>query len=750
MGYVSKESKITGAIVILQILIFYKVIKFKKNIILAGLAMSFFSYNAVAQKSGGGLSKGKYTALVNPFIGTAPLLDTKIIGYTPSADMRVWAGLVFPGSSVPNAMVQLSPMTKYRSGAGYEYEDKEILGFTHTNKGHWNLCHIPLLPVPEGASFPYKSSFSHDQEKASPAYYEVYLKEYNVQVRLTSTLRCGVHEYIFKNNKGRKVLFDLGRANNQVDDWQIKQEGSNLVSGFQRTGGEKIYFYATLSSPIEKLDTKDIAKSGGYSLVNIKDGDTKPVTVKIALSFVSIENAAENLKTEVGDKNLIKVFEEGSAKWENLLSKIQVKGGNDQQNVMFYSMLYRSFLWPALRSDLNGQFTDEAGKVRKENYHYYTLPSLWDDYRNKLVLLSIVSPDVTNDVINSIINEGEIKGFIPTFFHGDHAASFIAGSYMRGIRNYDVKKAYELLLNNAYKEGGTRPHISEYIAKGYVTEQDIKDPKIETKANAGVTKTLEYAYDDHALSLLAKELNDTEHYNDLVKRSKNYANVFDKSSTFMRGKLADGTWVTPFNPEFPYYEYMFREANAWQLSFFVPHDMSGLVKLYGGEKPFEAKLDEFFTKPWNPNYIAWNISGFIGQYCHGNQPDHEAPFSYYFVNKPEKSQKRIDEILDTMYGIGPEKLAMSGMDDAGEMSSWYVFGALGLYPLSPADPEYIVTVPIFKEVVWTTPGGKKVTIKNPNGKRNLEAIKVNGSKIDGYFIPHNLFKNGGEIQVITK
>ena len=710
----------------------------------------FVSLNAMSQTTGGGPSMGKNTALVNPFIGTAPLLDTKIIGYTPPADMRVWAGLVFPGSSVPNAMVQLSPMTKYRSGAGYEYEDTSILGFTHTNKGHWNLCHIPLLPVPDGASFPYKSSFSHNQEKASPAYYEVYLKDYEVQVKLTSTLRCGVHEYSFKNNKDRKVLFDLGKANNHVDDWQIKQEGSNTVSGFQRTGGEKIYFYATLSSPIEKLDIKDITKSGGYALVNIKDGDSKPITVKIALSFVSIENAAENLKVEVGNKNFTSIFEKGSKEWENLLSKIQVKGGNKQQNVMFYSMLYRSFLWPALRSDVNGQFTDEAGKVRKENYHYYTLPSLWDDYRNKLVLLSIFSPDVTADIISSMINEGQIKGFMPTFFHGDHAASFIAGSYMRGIRNYDVKKAYELLLNNAYKEGGIRPHIAKYIEKGYVPEQDIKNPNVETKANAGVTKTLEYAYDDYALSLLAKELKDTDHYNDLSKRAKNYANVFDKSSTFMRGRLADGTYITPFNPEFPYYEYMYREANAWNVSFYVPHDMKGLVQLYGGDKPFEAKLDQLFTKPWNPNYIAWNISGFIGQYCHGNQPAHEAPFSYYFVNKPEKSQKRIDEILETMYGIGPEKLAMSGMDDAGEMSSWYVFGALGLYPLSPADPEYIVTVPIFKEVTWTTPAGKKVTIKNPNGKRNLKAININGSISDGYFVPHSLFKNGGKIEIVTK
>lgn len=724
-------------------------LQIKKNIAVALLSATLLGFNAQAQEAGGGLSTGKYTALVNPFIGTAPLLDTKIIGYTPPADMRVWAGLVFPGSSVPNAMVQLSPMTKYRSGAGYEYEDTEILGFTHTNKGHWNLCHIPLLPVSAGKSFPFKSSFSHSQEKASPAYYEVYLKDYDVQVKLTSTLRCGIHEYTFKNNKGRKVLFDLGKANNNVDDWQIKQEGSNAVSGFQRTGGEKVFFYATFSSAIDKLDTKDLSKSNGYTLVNIKDGDNNPVTVKIALSFVSSENAKQNLNAEAESKTFATVFQEGSNAWENLLSKIEVKGGTKQQNVMFYSMLYRSFLWPALRSDVNGQFTDVADKVRKEDYMYYTMPSFWDDYRNKLVLLAIVSPEVTNDIINSVIDEGEIKGFIPTFFHGDHAASFIAGSYLRGIKDYDIKKAYKLLLNNAYKDGGTRPFINEYIAKGFISDPDIKNPQIETKASAGVSKTLEYAYDDHALALLAKELNDTEHYNDLKKRSKNYTNVFDKSTNFMRGKLADGSWITPFNPEFPYYEYMYREANAWHVSFFAPHDMNGLVKLYGGAKPFEAKLDEMFATPWNPEYIAWNLSGFIGQYCHGNQPGHEAPFSYYFVDKPEKSQKRIDEILETMYGIGPEKLAMSGMDDAGEMSSWYVFGALGLYPLSPADPEYIVTVPIFEEVTWTVNSGKKLTITNPKGGRNLKEIKVNGKKNKGYFISHDLFKNGGKIELIT-
>ncbi|MFH6999357.1 GH92 family glycosyl hydrolase [Flavobacterium sp. FlaQc-57] len=710
--------------------------------------------------------QGRYTSLVNPLIGTAPLLDTRIIGYVPPANLEVWAGLVFPGSSLPNAMVQLSPVTEFGTGAGYKYEGKNIFGFAHTNKGHWDFCHIPILPVPDGggsiagSDHPFGSSFSHDQEKASPAYYEVCLKDYNVHVKLSSTLHCGIHEYTFKNNKKRKVLFYLGKANHGVDNWTIKQEGTNAVSGFQQTIGQKIYFYATLSSPIETIQLEKLGQNDGYSLVTIKDIDNKPVTLKIALSYVSVANAIENLNSEIGDKNFEEIFQEGSAVWENLLSKIQVKGGSAQQNIMFYSMLYRSFLWPALRSDVNGQFTDDSGKVRKENYRYYTLPSLWDDFRNKLVLLSIFSPDVTSDVISSMINTGDINGYIPTFFHGDHGASFIAGSYMRGIRNFDIAKAYRLLLNNAYLPGNEEPkdtrwkrgreYLEEYINKGFVPELYVSNPNTYTdNATSGVTKTLEYAYDDHALSLLAKELQDTEHYNDLVARSKNYVNVFDKSTTFMRGRLGNGAWVTPFNEELPYFKYMYREANAWHLSFYVPHDMQGLVNLYGASK-FEDKLDLFFTKKWNPNYAFANLSGFIGQYCHGNQPDHEAPFSYYFINKPEKSQKFIDEILDTMYGIGDEKLAMCGMDDAGEMSSWYVFGALGLYPLSPADPEYIVTVPIFDEVLWITPSGKAVTIKNPNKKRSMEAIKVNSSKINSYFISHDLFLSGGEIEITTK
>ncbi|MGS2739066.1 GH92 family glycosyl hydrolase [Sinomicrobium sp. M5D2P17] len=688
------------------------------------------------------------TSYVNPFIGTAPLTDPEMIGYTPPKNWRVWAGLVYPGSSLPNAMVQLSPVTEYGSGAGYEYEDSEILGFTHTNKGHWNLCNIPVLPVSGNARHPFSSSFDHKEEDASPAYYEVLLKDYNVKVRLSSTLRCGIHEYTYKDTTDRKVVLDLGRANNQVSDWEIQLIGKNRLEGFQQMGKEKIYFSAIVSDEIENLEKKNEGKSGGYTLVQLKDGN-QPVVLKIGLSFVSTDNAAENLKKEIGNKSLDDICKEGVETWEKLLSSISVAGGTDRQKELFYTSFYRAFLWPALRSDNNGEFTDEAGNKRKEDFGYYTIPSLWDTYRNKLVLLALVSPDVTEDVIKSLTDRGEIRGFIPTFFHGDHAAAFITGSYLRGIEDFDVKKAYELLLNNAYKEGGTRPFITEYIEKGYISDPQIDDPNVESKGKAGVSKTLEYAYDDYALAQLAKVMNDSVHYKDLIKRSKNYTNVFDPSVNFMRGRLENGQWIKPFNPQYPYYEYMYREANAWQVSFYAPHDMPGLVELYGGQKEFENKLDSLFEVPWNPDHIARNVSGFMGQYCHGNQPDHEAPFAYYFADKPYKSQQVIDDILENYYGVGEDGLALVGMDDAGEMSSWYVFAAMGLYPLSPADPEYLVTVPVFDSVDLNFKGHKPVFLQKISEGRKLEEIRIDGKKSNSFFVPHQLFGEGGKLEILT-
>ncbi|SDH47644.1 GH92 family glycosyl hydrolase [Chitinophaga filiformis] len=706
-----------------------------------GLAMLFAATSGKAQSS------TSYTKYVNTFVGTAPLTDPKILGYQLPEGWRSWAGLTFPGSSLPNAMVQLSPMTEYGSGAGYEYEDTVILGFTHTNKGHWNLCNIPILPLSHpGEKF--GSRFSHKKESASPGFYQVYLDDYDVNVNLTSTLRCGYHQYSYKNNTGRQILFDLAKANNRISDWHIEQVGKSALQGYQRAGGN-IYFYAVLNTNIEKLDKTAEGQRNGYAIVHLADGSKGPVELKIGISFVSTENAKQNLEQEIGNKSFADIRNEANRKWETLLSTIQVKGGTEKQRRMFYSCLYRSFLWPALRSDVNGEFTDAKGKVVKGNFNYYTEPSLWDTYRNKDVLLGLVTPQVTLDVVKSMKEVGDKTGFIPTFFHGDHGASSIAGAYLRGIDNFDVKGTYEILLRNANVEGA-RPHLKEYIEKGYISDPDIADPHVETKAAAGVSKTLEYSYDDYSLAQIAKKLGDTANYRTLMARSKNYRNMFDPGTRFMRGRLADGSWIKNFNPQYPYYEYMYREANAWQVSFFAPHDMKGLIDLYGGPKGFESKLDSLFTVPWNPHYIARNVETMIGQYCHGNQPDHEAPFAYYFIGKPEKSQKMIDTILNSLYGIGDDGIALCGMDDAGEMSAWYVFSSSGLYTFSATDPEYLVTVPLFDEVTWKTSTGKRLTLTKKGKGRALTAIKVNGKEQKGYFVPHDLFRNGGKIEIVTK
>ncbi len=720
------------------------------------LALGIFSCAKVVPPAGtsrAGHASGGPGQYVNPLIGTAAFTDPKLVGYVTPPDWHgVWAGLAFPGSALPNAMVQLSPITEFNTGSGYQYEDSVIQAFAHTNKGHWNLCHLPVLPVVGAANARggYSSRFSHATETAAPGYYGVTLKDYNVRVRLTSTLRGGLHQYYYPQPQDRSIVFKLGRSNENVNDWAIEKVSATAVQGFQKTGDQTAYFYAQLNADIQDVTIRGKGTKEGLAVVRLVDGGSKPVELRLGLSFVSMQNAQQNLAKELGTRSFEEVQRAAAATWNQLLTRVAVKGGTAQQQTMFYTCLYRSFLWPALRSDTNGEYSDVKGKVCKADFQYYTLPSLWDTYRNKDVLMSMLAPGVTTDIIKSMQDIGHKTGFIPTFFHGDHAASFVAGAYQRGVTNFDVQDVYRLLLHNANAEGGTRPHIKEYIDKGYIATTEVAAPNVETPGSAGVSKTLEYAYDDYAVAQLAQALHDTAQYRTLMARSKNYRNVFDPSTKFMRGRQANGQWVKNFNPQYPYYEYMYREANAWQVSFFAPHDMPGLVALYGGAQPFEAKLDSLFTVPWNPAYIARNVSGFIGQYCHGNQPDHETPFSYYFVGKPEKSQRRLDEIMAKFYNTGEKGLAFSGMDDAGEMSAWYVFSAAGLYPLSAADARYIVTMPVFDEVRWTMPSGKVLTVKKSGPSRSLSTIRVNGATNPGYFVPHQLFNTGGQLEVVAQ
>ncbi len=681
---------------------------------------------------------------VNPLLGTATLWDPKDLGFVPTH--RTWGAEVFPGASLPNAMVQLSPVTQFHSGSGYQYEDTVIYGFIHTSKGHWNLCNIPLMPATGNIDADdYKSSFSHKNESAHPGYYQVYLERYGINAELTSTLRCAFHKYTFKQGAAKKLIADLALSNERVRSWDIRLEGENVFTGFQQAG-EKMYFYAVTNHKIKNIDSLKKGKKT-VPVINFVD-ENKPLEIQIGFSFVSVKNAKENLDKEMLGKSFQQVRNEATQTWSNLLSKISVAGGTERQKGIFYSCLYRSFLWPALRSDINGDFTDISGKVVNKGFNYYTEPSLWDDYRNKLILLGLLSPKVTNDVIKSLIDKGNINGFMPTFFHGDHASVFITGSYLRGLRDFDVNNAYKLMLKNATVEG-TRKYVDEYNTKGYISELEVANPVTETVTKAAVTKTLEYAYDDYAVAQLARELKDTANYRMLMKRTGNYKNVFDPSTGFMRGRLANGDWVKNFNPYYPYYEYMYREANAWQSSFFVPHDVNGLIGLYKGKHAFELKLDSLFSIPWK-GYEAYNISGFIGQYCQGNQPDHSYPFLYYFVDKQQKSQVLLDSIMNHFYDLGKDKLAYAGMDDAGEMSSWYVFNAMGFYPFSPADPKYIVSVPLFNKVSITLDNQKVYTIVKKNQGKKISSINYSGKIIKDYFITDKDLKQGKQLIITTQ
>ena len=712
--------------------------------------------------------KRSYTDYVNPFLGTETLWDRRELGFEPTR--RTWGAEVFPGSSLPNAMVQLSPVTMFRAGAGYQYEDTLIYGFSHTNKGHWNLNYIPVMPVTgKVAADDYASGFSHENESARPAYYQVFLNRYGINVELTSSLRCAYHRYTATKDQNMSFLVNLPRSNEKVTDRSINQEESNAFSGYQEAG-EKIFFYAVTNRSISHIDSiksehnriiGDNPEAAGAERHSHTDyrkfaipvvafspsENNNPLEIKIGFSFVSIEGAKNNLMAEIMTKSFEQVKEDGDKIWNKLLGKIDVSGGTQEQQRTFYSTLYRSMLWPALRSDVDGRFTDEQGQIVNKGFQYYTIPSFWDDYRNKLILLGMLSPQLAGNVIGSCIDRGKISGFMPHFFHGDHASVFVTGSYLRGIKNFNVQEAYNLMLKNATVEGPARPFLQEYIEKGYISELDLIRPDIDTEAKASVTKTQEYAYDDYAVALMAKSLGDRKNYNLMMSRSKNYTRLYDASTGFMRGRLENGEWVKDFDPCFPYYHYMYREATGWQSAFFAPHDTPHLIEMFGGPGKFETKLDSLYSIPWK-GYEAHNLSGFIGQYCHGNQPDHAYPFLYYFIGKPEKSQAVIDTLLNHFYNMGEHQLAYAGMDDAGEMSSWYVLSAIGLYTYSPADPSYIVSVPLFDKVVFNL-GEKSFTIKKQGESRSLKSIEYDGKKIDSYFIRHDDLLQGKELIIYT-
>ncbi len=691
---------------------------------------------------------------VNPFLGTTVLTNSADLGYVPH--WRTWNGLNAPAATVPFAMVQAGPITTYGSGSGYEYEVKTIKAFAQTSNTQWGRQNIPLMPL-EGNGFTaddFASTFSHDKESAHPGYYQVFLERYHINAELTAARRCAYYQFTYQGGQEKKLAFDLVHAGGGSSSWDLQPAGDHAVSGKQ--GG--LYFYAVMNHRIKSIDTykrdrnqPNIPRSGqgagGRRRISGKidvpvisfENESKPLEVEIALSYTSIEAAKHNLKAEIADKSFNQVRQEAKKTWEAILNKIQVTGGTEKEKELFYSCLFRQFWFPNVSSDAGAE-AENLGS-----------PALWDVFRTQLVLLDMLVPDVSNEIINSMLRHSARAGFLPTSFHGDFASAYITGSYLRDVRGYDVQKAFGYMLNNADTADGNRarPHNKEYLASGYVPEANIAHPVTVTKSTAGTTKTLEFAYSDYAIAQLAKALGNTNVYNRMMKRSKNYQNVFDPETELMRGRLADGTWYTPFDPYYPYYEFMYREANAWQASFFVPQDTQGLIGLYKSPADFEQKLDTLFTAPWR-GYAVDNLSCFLGQFCMGNQPDFGYPYLYYFLNKPEKSQAILTKLLSAYFGMGPEGLALPGMDDEGSLTGWYVFNAMGIYPYSPADPEYIVSVPIFDKIAITLGNGKTFTIVKRGQGKNIDKITIGGKPLDGWFVKYADMLQREEMDIYLK
>lgn len=729
-----------------------------KNIVCRLLAVGL-----LAVSGGGPVARaGDITKYVNPLFGTTTLWDKKDLGYEMSENpiyrtvltergrrpaegkTRAWGGETYPGAAMPHGMVQASPVTCWGSGTGYQYEDPTIYGFFHTSHGHWGQGHFPTLPI-QGEFNPadYASTYSHKKEVAQAGYYSVYLNRYKVQSELTVSFRSAHHRHTFRSGKSKHIMMNLSRTNSVRPGnarWTFEQVSDTTFKGSQNG----MHFYAVANQKITDIRTVRGDRQE-FTLITFADGG-KVVELQIGFSYTDTEKARLNLEKEILGKTFEEVRAQADQTWEEALSKVKVSGGTERQKSLFYSGLYRVMQNPNLRSDVDVE--KHATLYSSNNY--------WDTYANKLVILQMLEPELIGNVIRSDLSRAERSGFLHSGFHGDFAPAFIVGSYLRGIRGFDIHKAYQFCLNNATRSWvngrrGGRKYGDEYRRRGWVAENRVAHPTVKTEENeakASVQKTVEYAYSDYAVALLARELGDEENARLLMERSKNYRHLFDTETGFLRGRWADGSWVTPYDPGIPYYVYMYRESNGWMSTFFAPQDPEGLIGLYPSKQAFEAKLDSLFSTPFG-GYEADNMTGWYGMYCVGNQPSQGISYYYYFIGKPEKAQDKIDTILNDYYAMGKEGLAYAGMDDEGSLSAWYVMNAMGLYSFSPAEARYLVTVPLFDRVEFTM-GDATFTITKRGTGRKLSTVSYDGKPIDGYFIRHDELKKGKELVITTE
>lgn len=703
------------------------------------------------------LQAGEITKYVNPFIGTGAI-DGGLSGNN------------YPGVTSPFGMIQLSPDTSeapnWGDASGYDYNRNTIFGFSHTRlsgTGASDLIDITLMPTSSGRT---SSAFTHDEEKARPGYYQVMLKDEGINAELTTTQRNGIHRYQYPAGKDAEIILDMdhsadkGSWGRRIINSQIRILNDHAVEGYRIITGwaklRKIYFYMEFSSPILTSTLRDggrvhentavINGTNLHGCFRFGQLNGKPLTCKVALSSVSMENARQNMEQEAPHWDFDRYVAAADADWEKQLGKIEVKGTEVQKEI-FYTALYHTMIQPNTMSDVNGEYMAADYTTRKvaNNETHYTTFSLWDTFRASHPLYTLLEPERVTDFVKSMIRQYEYYGYLPIWqlwgqdnycMIGNHSIPVITDAILKGIPGIDMEKAYEAVYNSSVTSHPNSP-FEVWEKYGFMPEN------IQTQS---VSITLEQAFDDWCVAQLAAKLNKDADYQRFHKRSEYYRNLFHPKTKFFQSKNDKGEWVEPFDP----YQYggngghPFTEGNAWQYFWYVPHNIQALMELTGGTKAFEQKLDTFFTSTYKSEQMNHNASGFVGQYAHGNEPSHHVAYLYNFAGQPWKTQKYVSHILNTLYNNTSSGYA--GNDDCGQMSAWYVFSAMGFYPVNPADGRYIIGSPLLDECTLKLAGNKEFrirTIRKSPEDIYIQSVTLNGKKHKDFFITHQDIMNGG-------
>ena len=690
------------------------------------------------------ISAQNFAQYVNPFIGTG--------GH----------GHTFPGAVLPFGMVQLSPDTRIDGSwdgcGGYHYSDSIIFGFSHTHLSgtgvsDWgDILLMPTIGLPSCDNKIYASKFKHSTEKAGAGFYEVVLQDDNIKAELTTTLRTGIHRYTFPQKSETNIILDLLHRDKTLTS-NVTVIDSVTIGGYRISEGwakeQQVFFIIRFSKPIKKLEflfkntfkpklepRKKEKAQGAYFQFDLSED--KELIVKVALSPVSMEGALKNLEAEAKHWDFNKYKADAEKTWNTQLAKIEIMDVNKDKLSVFYTALYHCFIHPSLNMDVDNQYRGRDGQIYvAKNFVNYSVFSLWDTYRALHPLFTIIERKRTSDFINSFLAQYKVANRLPMWelsgnetdcMIGFHSVSVIADAMAKGIYGFDSLAAYNAAVAAAtYSNFG----IPKFNKRGYLQVDDESE---------SVSKTLEYAYDNWCIAQMAKKLNKKDGYNKHLKLSLAYKNIFDGSTGFMRPRK-NGNWLSPFYPN--EINNHFTEGNSWHYSFYVPHDIEGLIALHGGKQKFENKLDELFTNTEKARGREQSdVTGFIGQYAHGNEPSHHMAYLYNYVGKPHKTIKYVSQICNEFYKNSPDGLI--GNEDCGQMSAWYVFSSIGFYPVCPGSNQYAIGEAVFNDIKINFENGKSFSVyKTRTVSDVVNGCSINGKQSQQSFLSHTNLMTGG-------